>query len=201
MKQDGENIKTEYTISSPHFSMTSPAYRIINLMREMKINQRIALEELHLMFKEESKIYRGRPEMVVMRMQNGRNLQLFRGGKVQILGRITDEDAESMREEILRRLKRLKKMENCQATMLTIVNLVTSLQLPSNINFKNICHSNHDLFYEVELFPAALLRKWSPAHVAVFHNGKMIVTGVSNLNVVNDIFYEVCKFFSENHLM
>ena len=179
----------------------SATRRTINLMREMKVNQQIVLEELYHLYEDESKFYRGRPEMIVMRMRNGRNLQIFRGGKVQILGRIPDEEAENMREEFVGRLKNLKKMVNCQVTRLTIVNLVVSLQLSSNINLKNISHSNHDLSYETELFPAALIRKWHPVHVAVFNNGKVIVTGIKSMNVVDDIMKSVMSFFSEKRLL
>ena len=55
--------------------------------------------------------------------------------------------------------------------------------------------------YEVEIFPAALIRKWEPMHVALFHNGKMIVTGVKDVNVLNDIFNSVMKFVTEKCLL
>ena len=191
-----------YTLTSCHFFTMSVAYHTINLMREMRVDRKVPLEDVYHLYEEETKFYRGRPEMLVMRMKtNKRNLQIFRGGKVQILGHIPDEEAEEMRHEFVWRLKRLKKMENCQVTTLTIVNLVVSLQLPSNVNLKNISHSNHDLSYEVELFPAALIRKWRPAHVAVFHNGKMIVTGLKSVNAVDDIYNSVKTFFSEKHLL
>ena len=79
--------------------------------------------------------------------------------------------------------------------------MVLSLKLPSNINLRHIDHSNRDLSYEVELFPAALIRKWHPMHVAVFHNGKIIVTGVKDINVVNDIYESVCNYLSEKRLL
>ena len=174
----------------------------INLMREMKVSQSIPLEDLFQMYKDESKFYRGRPEMLVMKMiTNQRNVQIFRGGKVQILGAIANEEAENMRREFVERLKRLKKMENCQITNLTIANMVVSLQLPSHVSLHSITHSNHDLSYEAELFPAALIRKWRPAHVAVFHNGKVIVTGVKNEEMLNDITHCMKSFLQENQLM
>ena len=161
-----------------HFLIMTTTHRIINLMREMKVNRRIALEDVFQLYRDESTLHRGRPEMLVMTMKvNHRNLQLFRGGKIQILGPIANQEAESMRREITARLRRVPKMENCQVTSLTITNMVASLQLPSVINLQNISHSNRDVSYEVELFPAALIRKWHPVHVALFHNGKMIVTG------------------------
>ena len=92
-------------------------------------------------------------------------------------------------------------MEMCQVSPLSITNMVASLQLPSVINLQNISHSNHDVSYEVELFPAALIRKWYPAHVALFHNGKMIVTGVKSVSVLKDIFECTQKFVSDMYLL
>ena len=54
--------------------------------------------------------------------------------------------------------------------------------------------------YEVEIFPAALIRKWHPAHVAVFHNGKMIVTGVKSVQMLESICENVSVFLSQNRL-
>lgn len=196
-------IKTMRTPSSSHFfAMPATRRRIINLMREMRVNQPVVLEDVFRLYKNESKLYRGRPEMLVMRMKsNGRNLQLFRGGKVQILGPIVKKEAEKMRREFILRLRRVTLMTKCQVTALTITNMVVSLQLPSVINLRNILYSNRDLSYEVELFPAALIRKWYPIHVALFHNGKMIVTGVKDVNLLNDIFNSTLKFVSDNKLL
>lgn len=202
MRLDGKCTKVMYTPSSAHFFTMPCTHRIINLMREMKVDRVVALEEVYHLYKDITKFYRGRPEMLVMRMTtNGRNVQIFRGGKVQILGHITDEEVEEMRYEFVKKLKKVKRMENCQISKLTIVNLVVSLQLPSTINLKNIPHSTRDISYEVELFPAALIRKWHPAHVAVFPNGKMIVTGIKNVNDVTDIYNSVTSYFSEKHLL
>ena len=199
---DGTSIKAKFIPSSSHFFVMIPTRRIINLMREMKTDQIITLEDVFHLYQEESVYHRGRPEMLVMRMKiNGRNLQLFRGGKIQILGPIPNNEAESMRCEIATRLRRVPKMEKCQVTQLTITNVVASLQLPYTISLKNIPHSNHDMSYEVEIFPAALIRKWHPVHVALFHNGTMIVTGVKDVTVLNDIFDSALKFVTENYLL
>lgn len=174
------------------------SHRIINLMREMKIDREIILEDVYEMYENGSKFYRGRPEMIVMKMEsNGRNLQIFRRGKVQILGPLSEEEAEDMRQEFTQKLRRVKRMECCQVSPLTIVNMVASLTLTFPNNIRNISHSNHDLSYEVELFPAALIRKWHPIHVAAFHNGKVIVTGMKSMSMLNEIIDSIQTFFSQ----
>lgn len=74
--------------------------------------------------------------------------------------------------------------------------MVVSLKLKFPVNLRKIVCSNEDLSYEVELFPAALIRKWHPIHVALFHNGKMIVTGVRSLSTLNDIVNSIQTHFS-----
>ena len=55
-----------------------------------------------------------------------------------------------------------------------------SAQLKTKPNLLKIQHSNAHVFYEIELFPAVLIRSWEPAHVALFHNGHVIVTGIKS---------------------
>ena len=50
--------------------------------------------------------------------------------------------------------------------------------------------SNSEFFYEREIFPAALISRWSPAHVALFHNGSLLCTGIKEWSkyeqIIND---------------
>ena len=56
-----------------------------------------------------------------------------------------------------------------------------SAQLKKRPSLSSIQCSNASVFYEIEVFPAVLIRKWEPAHVALFHNGHVIVTGIRSL--------------------
>lgn len=58
--------------------------------------------------------------------------------------------------------------------------MVISTQLSERVTFSNIHASNHDMCYEPELFPAALISHWLPVHVAIFHNGRVIITGLKS---------------------
>ena len=156
---------------------------VINIVRQMTANDRLNLELIHRAYK--GKFHRGRPEMLLMRMTNGRNLQMFRGGKVQIFGNIGEHEAESMRLEFIDKLRRI--LPKIQISKLTILNMVVGTNLLRTVPLRNIPSSDKHVFYEVELFPAALIRKWHPAHIAVFHNGKVIITGVKTIPVLSDI--------------
>ena len=150
------------------------------------------LEDLHRTLG--GKLYSGRPEMLLLCLKNGRNVQLFRRGTVQILGRLTHDEAEEMRLDLLHRLQIVTSIP------LVISNIVISAQLNKNPCLRKLAHSNNHIFYEIELFPAALIRKWRPAHVAVFHNGKVIVTGVKSMSECETIFSQLLSYLHESQL-
>lgn len=154
--------------------------RVINIMRSMCAHDGLDLEGLHRRLG--GKLYRGRPEMLLLRMSNNRNVQLFRRGTIQILGPLRQDEAENMRRELLQCL------QTTAVTPLVISNMVISAQLKKAPCLQMITESNASYVYEIELFPAALIRKWSPAHVAVFHNGKIILTGVKTVEACKEIF-------------
>ena len=155
----------------------------------MHVADNLNLEAIHLALG--GKLYRGRPEMLLLRMSNGRNVQLFRRGTVQILGKLSQDEAESMRRELLQRLQ-INTM-----TPLVISNLVISAQLKMSLCLRKIVQSSANLLYEIELFPAALISKWHPAHVAVFHNGKVILTGVKTATSCKEIFTLLLSYLND----
>ncbi len=178
--------------------MESPT--IINLMRNMKLNHPIALEEVHRVYPNITKLYHGRPEMLVMKMANSRNMQLFRGGKIQILGRVPDTEVESMRLELIKKLRQISEMRFSQVTPVTVSNLVMSVQLKKALCLRKINSSDADIFHETEVFPAALIRKWHPVHIAVFHTGKVILTGLKSVEHFYDIMNTLISFLESSHI-
>ena len=81
---------------------------------------------------------------------------------------------------------------------MTVDNLVISAQLNEYVSFSNIRVSNHYLCYEPELFPAALINCWWPIHVALFHNSKVIVTGLKSLQQA-DIILDTLIAYVHTH--
>lgn len=69
--------------------------------------------------------------------------------------------------------------------------MVASAQLKTNVTLHHIESSSSNIFYESELFPAALIRKWFPVHIALFHNGYCVLTGLKSFDqaecIVNDL--------------
>ena len=182
------------------FDMESPT--VINMMRNMKVNRKIPLEEVHYTFPKLTKLYRGRPEMLIMKMTTGRNVQMFRGGKVQILGCVSENDAESMRHEFIEKLRLIKSIHPFQVTEMTVSNLVMSVQLKKKVIALNkIKLTNADCFYEVEIFPAFLIQKWLPVHVAVFNTGCIILTGLKTFEHFYDVMNDLMSFLNSSQFL
>ena len=181
------------------FDMESPT--VINMMRNMKVNRKIPLEEVHYTFPKLTKLYRGRPEMLIMKTTTGRNVQMFRGGKVQILGCVSENDAESMRHEFIEKLRLIKSIHPFQVTEMTVSNLVMSVQLKKAIALHKIKSSNADVFYEIEIFPASLIQKWLPVHIAVFNSGRVIFTGLKSFEHFYTILSNLTSFLKSSNVL
>ena len=78
-----------------------------------------------------------------------------------------------------------------------ISNMVISARLKTPPCLQMISESNANHVYEIKLFPAALIRKCSPAHVAVFHNGRVILTGVKTVDTCKEIFSLLPSYLCE----
>ena len=72
-------------------------------------------------------------------------------------------------------------------------NVVFHFDLRKKINFKDsLC--TKDFSFEPELFPAALISKWRPAHVTLFSTGKGLIIGVKNEDKAQHILDELPSF-------
>ena len=166
----------------------------------MKVDRVIPLEEVHRTLPAVTKLYRGRPEMIIMKMKNGRNVQIFRGGKVQILGRVSDAEAEKMRLEFIATLRKISTLQQAQVTTMTVSNLVISVQLKKALCLRQITLTDSDFFHETELFPAALIRKWHPVHIAAFHTGRMIFTGLKSVDQFYSMLPSLLFYLESRHI-
>ena len=162
----------------------SNTIQTINFMRVLRLDIRIDIEKVYNLLGK-GKLYRGRPQMLVMKMKNSRNLQLFPSGVIQVMGNHSHSEALSMCYEIINHLRKI--YPQVRMKMLTLKNLVVSAQLKANIPLHRVKSSSSNLSYEVELFPAMLIRRFYPVHIAVFHTGRCILTGLKSIQQANDI--------------
>ena len=174
-----------------HSSVMMEPVQVVNCMREFRLGLPLDLEAVHMLLPH-SKLYRGRPQMLVVKMSCGRNLQIFAKGCVQIMGNVSHSRALSMRYEIVSHLQTL--YPHLQMTPLILKNLVVSVRLRKSIPLHRLKQSSSALCYEPEIFPAILMRRYHPIHIAVFHTGRCIITGLRSVaqghmivNELNDI--------------
>ena len=79
-------------------------------------------------------------------------------------------------------------------TQWTVNNIVFHFDFAQRFKL-NTRWCNKDFSYEPELFPAALISKWKPAHVTLFPNGKGMITGVRSEQTALKILHELSIFF------
>ena len=84
---------------------------------------------------------------------------------------------------------------------MSVSNLVISAQLNNIIAISHIHNSNSELCYEPELFPAVLISRWLPIHVAVFHNGKVIVTGLKSEDQAHHMLDSIIHYLHVHNLV
>ena len=75
-------------------------------------------------------------------------------------------------------------------------NIVFSFNLSERLKFYD-CMCTKDFSFEPELFPAALISKWHPAHVTLFSNGKGMITGVKSRENAEQIFLQLSPFLHD----
>ena len=82
---------------------------------------------------------------------------------------------------------------------LIVSNLVISTHVNERISLAQC--SNHELTYEPELFPAMLINRWLPVHVAVFHTGKVIITGLKSETQVCPMLDKITDYLKSQNLV
>lgn len=58
--------------------------------------------------------------------------------------------------------------------------------------------SNGEFFYEKEVFPAALISRWAPAHVALFDSGALLCTGIKDWEKYHQIIRDLDSYLSSS---
>lgn len=71
-----------------------------------------------------------------------------------------------------------------------VTNIVINFDTHCPYNFRKFI-SNRNFSYEAELFPAALISYWRPAHVTLFSNGRGMVTGIRSEVEARKIISEI----------
>lgn len=171
--------------------MEKAQLRVINAHYQSQCNQRINLQQLSDVVGENGKLHCGRPTMLTCRMMTKR-VQFFPNGTVQILGGgVTPSLLNHLCAQISHLLTRYDS--TLKMGPWKVNNIVFHFDLLKHIKFCN-CTCTKDFSFEPELFPAALISKWQPAHVTLFSNGKGMITGVKSHDSAQYILSELPSF-------
>lgn len=89
----------------------------------------------------------------------------------------------------------LQKEVGLFVSQLSMKNMVVSVKFSKRYRLLNL-PSNKDILYNCELFPAALIQRWRPAHVSLFHTGSAIITGIQSLEQAKHIMSEMDTYMT-----
>ena len=126
----------------------------------------------------------------VKKKEKSLTILFFPNGTIQCVGNSSDEALQDVHSDLSLVLQSVpSSWEVKSMTVLCI--------LKSSCDFRNL-HSNKNVTYEIELFPAVQMSFWQSIHVHVFHNGKLVITGIRNLCSIPKIVNEVFTYLNLN---
>ena len=151
---------------------------IVNVFYQMKAGGPLDIHWIQWLITD-AKLYTGRPTMLTWKTEEGRRVQFFPNGTIQLMGKLTEEQAMALHDKV----QTLLEMDISKPV---IRNIVLCVKFSQRVTFTNI-PSNKDINYNPELFPAAMVTRWHPAHISLFRSGSAIVTGVKSMAAARQI--------------
>jgi transcription initiation factor TFIID TATA-box-binding protein len=113
---------------------------------------------------------------------------LFKNGKVVCCGAATIAIAKKSLRQWARKIQKMGyTVQLCNVTLQTMTLI---FNLGEKINLPNFCALQNDASYEQELFPAAMV-KLNKINFTIFQSGKVIISGVKNIKVVEGLFLPI----------
>jgi transcription initiation factor TFIID TATA-box-binding protein len=124
-------------------------------------------------------------------VEGGPLITIYRSGKYIISGCSTFEQLYETNDAFLTTLSELDIIDAEAETGFTVQNVVCTAQLddPVDLNTLSIALGLESVEYEPEQFPGLIYRPTDyPAVLLVFTNGKIVVTGASDVDTAEDAF-------------
>ena len=114
-------------------------------------------------------------------------LIMFKSGKFRIMGKIhpTQKIANLELRKFYRYLPKTLVNEFKQVKQLFCQTVTVTFDLNRKLNLPNLVKNlnlTSGFFCELEIFPALMLKLWSPVHVNIFASGKVVLTGIKPNN-------------------
>ena len=129
--------------------------------------------------------------LYVRLVENGPLITVYRSGKYIISGCSTFEQLYGTNDSFLTTLSELDIVDVDAETGFSVQNVVCKAQLDDSVelNALSIALGLESVEYEPEQFPGLIYRPADhPAVLLVFTNGKIVVTGTSDVDTAEDAF-------------
>ena len=129
-------------------------------------------------------------------VEGGPLITVYRSGKYIISGCSTFEQLYETNDAFLTTLSELDIVDAETETGFTVQNVVCTAQLddPVDLNTLSIALGLESVEYEPEQFPGLIYRPADhPAVLLVFANGKIVITGASDVDTAEDAFKHLQK--------
>ncbi len=182
-------------------AVTKPIIDIVNVVASATIDQKLDLIEITKKFPDTEY----HPEQfpgLVFRLKNPKTATLiFRTGKMVCTGSKSSDLAVKAVRIVVQRLRK-EGIEIKKDAIVTIQNIVSSINLRGKVNLEKAARSLPRSMYEPEQFPGLIHRMLDPKTVIlVFASGKLVCTGAKTETDVYRSVNNLHSMLEEKDLM
>jgi len=182
-------------------AVTKPIIDIVNVVASATIDQKLDLIEITKKFPDTEY----HPEQfpgLVFRLKNPKTATLiFRTGKMVCTGSKSSDLAVKSVRIVVQRLRK-EGIEIKKDAVVTIQNIVSSINLRGKVNLEKAARSLPRSMYEPEQFPGLIHRMLDPKTVIlVFASGKLVCTGAKTETDVYRSVNNLHSMLEEKDLM
>jgi transcription initiation factor TFIID TATA-box-binding protein len=180
---------------------TKPIVDIVNVVASASIDQRVDLVEITKAFPE-SEYNPDQFPGLVFRLKTPKTATLiFSSGKFVCTGSKSEKDAIAAINTVIQKLRKAKiKIKN--DAVITIQNIVASVNLGGGVHLALAARSLPRSMYEPEQFPGVIHRMIDPKTVTlIFVSGKLVCVGARTESEVYRAVYNLHTMLEEKQLM
>jgi len=182
-------------------TQTRPLISIVNVVASATIDQKLDLVDITKKFPD----VEYHPEQfpgAVFRLKNPKTATLlFSSGKMVCTGAKSQELAEIAVAKVVDMLRKGKiKIKN--DAVVTIQNIVSSINLGGRVNLEQAARTLPRSMYEPEQFPGLIHRMLDPKTVIlIFASGKLVCVGAKLEKDIHRSVHQIHSMLEEKHLM
>jgi transcription initiation factor TFIID TATA-box-binding protein len=161
-------------------TVTKPIIEIVNVVSSSTIDQKLDLNDIQKKFPD----VEYNPDLfpgAVFRLQNPKTATLlFSTGKMVCTGSKSEDMAKKAVKMVVQKLRK-EKIKIKKDAVVTVQNIVSSINLGGNIYLEKAARTLPRSMYEPEQFPGVIHRMVDPKTVILlFASGKLVCVGAKN---------------------